>query len=121
MLYPESWTARGCTCPILNPASNTNLCPVEEKPQPPPVMAFSASVMVILLIVPTVCAGSCKPSEYWTGEECCPLCPAGSHIIKHCTQFSGADCADCPSGTFIDKSNGQMQCNPCSTCGPDRG
>ncbi|KAM4570968.1 tumor necrosis factor receptor superfamily member 14-like isoform 1-T2 [Fundulus diaphanus] len=59
---------------------------------------------------------SCHKTEYKTGNECCPMCPAGSRVKTDCTEFKSTSCQPCTAGTYMDSPNGLKRCNPCSTC-----
>ncbi|XP_054904342.1 tumor necrosis factor receptor superfamily member 14-like [Poeciliopsis prolifica] len=59
---------------------------------------------------------TCHQTEYRTGDECCPLCPAGHRVKEDCTEFKSTDCQRCSDGTFMNLPNGLKRCNPCSTC-----
>ncbi|KAM9350794.1 tumor necrosis factor receptor superfamily member 14-like [Symphorus nematophorus] len=59
---------------------------------------------------------TCHRSEYQTGNECCPMCPAGSRIRADCTEFRSTSCLPCIEGTHMDKPNGLRQCFACSVC-----
>uniref|UniRef100_A0A3Q3ACE2 TNFR-Cys domain-containing protein n=1 Tax=Kryptolebias marmoratus TaxID=37003 RepID=A0A3Q3ACE2_KRYMA len=63
----------------------------------------------------------CHPTEYQIGDDCCPMCPAGSRVIIDCTEVRSTSCLPCSDGTFINRPNGLKRCNPCSTCDPGSG
>ncbi|CAL8280107.1 unnamed protein product [Boreogadus saida] len=54
--------------------------------------------------------------EYSTEEGCCPTCPPGMHVNRHCTEFRSTSCASCTEGTFQDGNNGREQCFSCKHC-----
>ncbi|KAM4529574.1 tumor necrosis factor receptor superfamily member 14-like [Fundulus diaphanus] len=58
----------------------------------------------------------CHPTEYRTGNECCPMCPPGYHVKSGCSEFMSTSCLPCRAGTYMDLPNGQKECTPCSTC-----
>ncbi|NXM75784.1 TNR14 factor, partial [Serilophus lunatus] len=64
-------------------------------------------------------AGSCELGEYFTGSECCPMCPAGLRVLKHCTAYSSTTCIPCVEGTYTVHPNGLTHCILCKQC--DRG
>uniref|UniRef100_A0A3P9MR36 TNFR-Cys domain-containing protein n=1 Tax=Oryzias latipes TaxID=8090 RepID=A0A3P9MR36_ORYLA len=59
---------------------------------------------------------SCHQTEYEISGECCPLCPPGSRVQSHCTEFRSTSCMPCTEGTYNENSNGQQYCTPCSPC-----
>ncbi|XP_035994893.1 tumor necrosis factor receptor superfamily member 14-like [Fundulus heteroclitus] len=77
----------------------------------------ATSILLILLMrdfrVHTI---SCHLTEYKIGNECCPMCPAGSRVKTDCTEFKSTSCLPCTAGTYMDSPNGLKRCNPCSTC-----
>uniref|UniRef100_A0A3Q2Q3U0 TNFR-Cys domain-containing protein n=1 Tax=Fundulus heteroclitus TaxID=8078 RepID=A0A3Q2Q3U0_FUNHE len=58
----------------------------------------------------------CHLMEYRIGNECCPMCPPGSHVKSDCTAFRSTSCLPCRAGTYMDLPNGQKECTPCSAC-----
>ncbi|XP_061591513.1 tumor necrosis factor receptor superfamily member 6B-like [Cololabis saira] len=44
------------------------------------------------------------------------MCPAGSRVKTHCTEFRSTSCLPCEDATFMDKLNGLKQCHQCSNC-----
>ncbi|NXP29271.1 TNR14 factor, partial [Scytalopus superciliaris] len=61
-------------------------------------------------------AADCELGEYPTGTECCPMCPAGSRVFKHCTATSSTTCIRCLAGTYTDHPNGLTYCRACKLC-----
>uniref|UniRef100_A0A8C7WLR4 Si:dkey-23c22.5 n=1 Tax=Oryzias sinensis TaxID=183150 RepID=A0A8C7WLR4_9TELE len=59
---------------------------------------------------------SCHQTEYEISGECCPMCPPGSRVQRHCTEFRSTSCMPCSEGTYNEKSNGLQYCTPCSLC-----
>uniref|UniRef100_A0A8C4Z8T2 TNFR-Cys domain-containing protein n=1 Tax=Gadus morhua TaxID=8049 RepID=A0A8C4Z8T2_GADMO len=51
-----------------------------------------------------------------TEEGCCPTCPPGMYVSRHCTEFTSTSCASCTEGTFQDGDNGREQCFSCKHC-----
>ncbi|XP_017260050.1 tumor necrosis factor receptor superfamily member 14-like isoform X2 [Kryptolebias marmoratus] len=72
------------------------------------IMFFAASIHIAHL--------KCHGSEYQIENECCPKCSEGSHVKKHCTEYTSTACEFCTEGTYMEKPNGQTQCNVCSSC-----
>ncbi|XP_056455768.1 tumor necrosis factor receptor superfamily member 14-like isoform X2 [Gadus chalcogrammus] len=65
-------------------------------------------------------SANCRPAEYSTEEGCCPTCPPGMFVSRHCTEFS-TSCASCTEGTFQDGDNGREQCFASKHCDPGLG
>ncbi|XP_030196248.1 tumor necrosis factor receptor superfamily member 14 isoform X1 [Gadus morhua] len=61
-------------------------------------------------------SANCRPAEYSTEEGCCPTCPPGMYVSRHCTGFRSTSCASCTEGTFQDGDNGREQCFSCKHC-----
>uniref|UniRef100_A0A8C5F584 TNFR-Cys domain-containing protein n=1 Tax=Gadus morhua TaxID=8049 RepID=A0A8C5F584_GADMO len=61
-------------------------------------------------------SANCRPAEYSTEEGCCPNCPPGMYVSRHCTGFRSTSCASCTEGTFQDGDNGREQCFACKHC-----
>ncbi|XP_029105619.1 tumor necrosis factor receptor superfamily member 14-like isoform X2 [Scleropages formosus] len=80
--------------------------------------AFKTDVSTILfLFLLLLCAcNACGSAEYKTGAECCPMCAPGTHVYKHCTEYTSTSCVPCVGSTFIDKPNGLTKCTPCMAC-----
>ncbi|XP_024858401.1 tumor necrosis factor receptor superfamily member 14-like isoform X5 [Kryptolebias marmoratus] len=79
------------------------------------------SIMILLMRSFSVSTLRCHPTEYQIGDDCCPMCPAGSRVIIDCTEVRSTSCLPCSDGTFINRPNGLKRCNPCSTCDPGSG
>uniref|UniRef100_A0A8C4Z1Q2 TNFR-Cys domain-containing protein n=1 Tax=Gadus morhua TaxID=8049 RepID=A0A8C4Z1Q2_GADMO len=61
-------------------------------------------------------SANCRPAEYSTEEGCCPTCPPGMYVSRHCNQSRSTSCASCKEGTFQDGDNGREQCFSCQHC-----
>uniref|UniRef100_A0A8C4Z7Q8 Tumor necrosis factor receptor superfamily member 5 n=1 Tax=Gadus morhua TaxID=8049 RepID=A0A8C4Z7Q8_GADMO len=61
-------------------------------------------------------SANCRPAEYSTEEGCCPTCPPGMYVSRHCTGFRSTSCLSCTEGTFQDGDNGREQCFACKLC-----
>uniref|UniRef100_A0A8C9Z2E4 TNFR-Cys domain-containing protein n=1 Tax=Sander lucioperca TaxID=283035 RepID=A0A8C9Z2E4_SANLU len=59
---------------------------------------------------------TCHPTEYQIGGQCCPMCPVGSRVRKHCTESRSTSCLNCDEGTFMDRPTGLTECFPCVRC-----
>ncbi|KAM9350929.1 tumor necrosis factor receptor superfamily member 14-like isoform 2-T2 [Symphorus nematophorus] len=59
---------------------------------------------------------TCHRSEYQTGNECCPMCPAGSRVETDCTEFRPTSCLPCSEGTFMPQPTRIKQCYYCTSC-----
>uniref|UniRef100_A0A8C5FQW5 TNFR-Cys domain-containing protein n=1 Tax=Gadus morhua TaxID=8049 RepID=A0A8C5FQW5_GADMO len=68
-----------------------------------------------------IAPAKCRQAEYRVGDECCPTCPPGMHVSRHCTEFRSTSCASCTEGTFQDGDNGREQCFSCKHCDPGLG
>uniref|UniRef100_A0A8C6U9T2 TNFR-Cys domain-containing protein n=1 Tax=Neogobius melanostomus TaxID=47308 RepID=A0A8C6U9T2_9GOBI len=79
---------------------------------------FALPVVQILLHVGVIlCA--CHRAEYQIGQECCPMCPAGTRVNKHCTEFRTTSCFPCDEGRYMDNPTGMTQCFSCRICGAE--
>ncbi|KAL2103396.1 hypothetical protein ACEWY4_000264 [Coilia grayii] len=72
--------------------------------------------MWILILCGLGVCEACGRAEYKTGSECCPMCPPGHCVYRHCTEFTSTTCMPCLPMTFTDKPQGQVRCQPCSVC-----
>ncbi|KAM9752722.1 tumor necrosis factor receptor superfamily member 5-like isoform 1-T3 [Menidia menidia] len=81
----------------------------------------AASFLVFVMGVFTVPALSCKEYKYEAEGRCCPMCFPGWRVESHCTESSWTRCVPCTDGTFLDKPNGQKQCDTCRSCDPGSG
>ncbi|KAK0147447.1 Tumor necrosis factor receptor superfamily member 14 [Merluccius polli] len=61
-------------------------------------------------------SANCHQAEYRVGEDCCPTCPAGWYVTKHCTEYVSTSCKPCKEGTYQDDDNGREQCYSCKDC-----
>ncbi|KAM4628284.1 tumor necrosis factor receptor superfamily member 14-like isoform 2-T2 [Polymixia lowei] len=76
----------------------------------------TGSLLILVLNLFTGEAVTCRRAEYRIGEECCPMCPAGKRVHKHCTEDTSTSCTPCTEGTFLDDLNGLNKCFPCTDC-----
>ncbi|XP_067381898.1 tumor necrosis factor receptor superfamily member 14-like isoform X7 [Channa argus] len=84
----------------------------------------SVTVTTFLILVMNIFSGhclTCHRAEYQIGNECCPMCPAGSRVKIDCTEFRSTSCLPCLEGTFLDKSTGLKHCFICTNCDSDSG
>ncbi|KAM5224831.1 tumor necrosis factor receptor superfamily member 26-like [Hipposideros larvatus] len=51
---------------------------------------------------------------------CCPLCPAGQYVSKHCDGTQSTQCSQCEPGTFTAHPNSETSCLPCAQCRDDQ-
>ncbi|XP_053179687.1 tumor necrosis factor receptor superfamily member 14-like [Scomber japonicus] len=59
---------------------------------------------------------TCHPAEYLHGDECCPKCPPGVRVHRHCTWHRSTACKYCSAGTFMDEPTDKLECFPCTNC-----
>ncbi|KAJ8362151.1 hypothetical protein AAFF_G00392850 [Aldrovandia affinis] len=75
-----------------------------------------AVCMVNVILLHSGLSYSCGRAEYEIDGECCPMCPSGTHVYKHCTEYTNTTCVQCIGKTFIDEPNGLPSCRPCKVC-----
>ncbi|KAJ8388109.1 hypothetical protein AAFF_G00147270 [Aldrovandia affinis] len=81
------------------------------------LLDFKVSVyMVNVILLHSGLSYSCGRAEYEIDGECCPMCPSGNRVYKHCTEYTSTTCVQCIGKTFIDKPNGLPSCRPCTVC-----
>ncbi|XP_065431256.1 tumor necrosis factor receptor superfamily member 14-like isoform X1 [Chrysemys picta bellii] len=75
-------------------------------------------IFVIFLVtqLPHSEALQCYPGEYEINGECCPLCSAGSKVVKHCRPSSSTTCMPCVDDTYTEHPNGLTECMRCKVC-----
>ncbi|XP_050787692.1 tumor necrosis factor receptor superfamily member 14 isoform X5 [Gopherus flavomarginatus] len=61
-------------------------------------------------------AQQCDPGEYEINGECCPMCSAGSRVVKHCKPSSSTTCMPCVDDTYTEHPNGLTECMRCKVC-----
>ncbi|XP_064176474.1 tumor necrosis factor receptor superfamily member 14-like isoform X1 [Anguilla rostrata] len=66
-------------------------------------------------------AYSCGSAEYEINGECCLMCTPGTHVNKHCTEYTNTSCIPCAQKTFMDRPSSLPECLPCSVCDPAMG
>uniref|UniRef100_A0A3B3H3B0 TNFR-Cys domain-containing protein n=1 Tax=Oryzias latipes TaxID=8090 RepID=A0A3B3H3B0_ORYLA len=74
------------------------------------------SLFLLMMLMRVSRVLSCHQTEYEISGECCAMCPPGSRVQRHCTEFRSTSCVPCTEGTYNEKSNGQQYCKPCSPC-----
>ncbi|XP_069039819.1 tumor necrosis factor receptor superfamily member 14-like isoform X2 [Lepisosteus oculatus] len=75
-------------------------------------------IVFLLLVCKLSDAMQCGPAEYLVNGECCPMCPIGSRVLRHCTEFSSTSCIPCVGSTYTDQPNGLLSCFQCKVCDP---
>ncbi|KAG5282734.1 hypothetical protein AALO_G00059310 [Alosa alosa] len=80
-------------------------------------------VITAVILLPTVSGVStgCAPTEYLTGQKCCPMCRPGFCVQRHCTEFFSTECVLCPSSFYTDTLNNLESCSPCTVCDSSAG
>ncbi|XP_074831183.1 tumor necrosis factor receptor superfamily member 5-like isoform X2 [Natator depressus] len=75
-------------------------------------------IFVVFLItqLPPSEAVNCYPGEYEINDECCPMCSAGTRVVKHCRESSSTTCQPCVDDTYTEHPNGLMECMRCKLC-----
>ncbi|XP_026515889.1 tumor necrosis factor receptor superfamily member 14 [Terrapene carolina triunguis] len=75
-------------------------------------------IFVIFLVtqLPHSEALQCYPGEYEINGECCPMCSAGSRVVKHCKPSSSTTCMPCVDDTYTEHPNGLTECMRCKVC-----
>ncbi|XP_042199691.1 tumor necrosis factor receptor superfamily member 14-like [Callorhinchus milii] len=69
-----------------------------------------------LLFVHLQLVNCCGPGEYLILGLCCPTCPVGSRVSKHCTAETNTGCRACTHGEYIDHPSGLEKCLKCESC-----
>ncbi|XP_047425643.1 tumor necrosis factor receptor superfamily member 14-like [Mugil cephalus] len=79
--------------------------------------SLRTSVLLIIVVKVLCCQTlTCRPEEYQTGNECCPMCPPGNRVKIDCTEFRSTSCLPCINGTYMDKASGRTGCFSCTNC-----
>ncbi|XP_056628355.1 tumor necrosis factor receptor superfamily member 5-like [Triplophysa dalaica] len=68
-----------------------------------------------------LCVCTCARAEYEIKGKCCPMCPSGNRVYRHCTKDSSTTCVPCLESTYTDHPNGLIQCLSCSVCDAGKG
>ncbi|XP_072304634.1 tumor necrosis factor receptor superfamily member 14-like isoform X1 [Eucyclogobius newberryi] len=78
-------------------------------------------VIVFLILIKFGMSLTCHRAEYQIGQECCPMCPLGTRVNKHCTEFPSISCLPCDSGTYMNEPTGRTECFRCRICASGSG
>ncbi|XP_067381906.1 tumor necrosis factor receptor superfamily member 14-like [Channa argus] len=84
----------------------------------------SVTLASFLILVMNIFSGhslTCHRAEYQIGNECCPMCPAGSRVKIDCTEFRSTSCLSCLEGTYMNQPTGLKRCFICTNCDSDSG
>ncbi|KAF3696449.1 Tumor necrosis factor receptor superfamily member 14 Herpes virus entry mediator A [Channa argus] len=84
----------------------------------------SVTVSSFSILVMNIFSGhclTCHRAEYLIGNECCPMCPAGSRVKIDSTEFRSTSCLSCLEGTYMDQPTGLKHCLSCTNCDSDSG
>nr|XP_032619657.1 tumor necrosis factor receptor superfamily member 14 isoform X3 [Chelonoidis abingdonii] len=73
-------------------------------------------VVFLTTQLPHLEALQCEPGEYEINGECCPMCGAGSKVVKHCKPSSSTTCMPCVDDTYTEHPNGLTECMRCKVC-----
>ncbi|XP_055021564.1 tumor necrosis factor receptor superfamily member 14-like isoform X1 [Boleophthalmus pectinirostris] len=79
-------------------------------------MHHRVTVCLIIFVIEVTTRPTCRQNEYMIGEKCCPMCPVGSRVDKHCTEFRSTTCLLCDNGTYMDEPTARTECFHCRTC-----
>ncbi|XP_018587962.1 tumor necrosis factor receptor superfamily member 5-like isoform X1 [Scleropages formosus] len=80
------------------------------------MMFYQTICAVFLLLLKSDLCPPCDRAEYEKNGECCPMCPPGTRVHRHCTAYTSTTCVPCIGDTFTDKPNGLISCFPCTVC-----
>ncbi|XP_026988978.1 tumor necrosis factor receptor superfamily member 14-like [Tachysurus fulvidraco] len=80
---------------------------------------FIITTVFFLNIEMYIC--TCARAEYEINGECCPMCPPGSCVFRHCTEFTSTTCKHCVGLTYTDEPNGLASCISCTVCDAGQG
>ncbi|XP_042199425.1 tumor necrosis factor receptor superfamily member 14-like isoform X1 [Callorhinchus milii] len=73
-------------------------------------------VWIFLLFGHLQLVSCCGPGEYLIHGQCCPMCPVGSRVSKHCTAMTNTECRVCTQGEYSDYPSGREKCIKCENC-----
>ncbi|XP_055079351.1 tumor necrosis factor receptor superfamily member 14-like [Periophthalmus magnuspinnatus] len=79
------------------------------------------TVFLTVILIEVTIGLTCHRAEYLIGQECCPMCPVGTWVNKHCTDFRSTLCLPCDTGTYMDEPTGRTECLPCRICASGSG
>ncbi|XP_074537096.1 tumor necrosis factor receptor superfamily member 14-like [Halichoeres trimaculatus] len=72
--------------------------------------------LLMIIIMKASSGQMCHQTEYWNGNECCPMCGVGHRVKTDCEGEKSTSCQPCSEGTFMNKLNGLRSCFHCSEC-----
>ncbi|KAK9970120.1 hypothetical protein ABG768_026087 [Culter alburnus] len=86
---------------------------------------FTLKITVLFTVIVPLhydfCWCRCADAEYEMDGQCCPMCAAGNHVYRHCTDDTSTTCAPCLKFSFIDEPSGLTKCFDCTVCDANRG
>ncbi|XP_058245650.1 tumor necrosis factor receptor superfamily member 14-like isoform X2 [Hemibagrus wyckioides] len=78
-------------------------------------------ITTVLFLNIELCICTCARAEYEINGECCPMCPSGSRVFRHCTEVISTTCIQCVGSTYTDEPNGLPSCISCTVCDAGQG
>ncbi|XP_062854823.1 tumor necrosis factor receptor superfamily member 14-like [Trichomycterus rosablanca] len=78
-------------------------------------------VIALLLLHFEQCNSACARAEYEINGECCPMCAPGTHVYRHCTEYTSTTCVPCTQSTYAAEPNGLSHCLSCKMCDSGQG
>ncbi|XP_029925760.1 tumor necrosis factor receptor superfamily member 6 isoform X2 [Myripristis murdjan] len=83
---------------------------------PPQTKAKDTPVPLYQALLTRVRRQGCQDGEYQHEGKTCCFCPAGQHLVNHCTENHGQNCKICEDGKYMSHPNIQTNCDTCTSC-----